>query len=76
MAYEISILQRELDSTTNTFKYYESLTIGTDQMEYQGRAIEPKLTSSTNGTHTFTFNMYYKFIDIITGKSVQNEYVA
>ncbi len=75
MAYEISILQRELDSTTNTFKYYKSLTIGTDQMEYQGRAIEPKLTSSTNGTHTFTFNMYYKFIDIITGKSVQNEYV-
>ena len=73
--YEISIWQKELDITSNSYKYYRFLTIGTDQMEYQGRAIEPKLTSNTNGTHTLSFNMYYKFIDNITGETVQNEYV-
>ena len=73
--YEISIWQKELDTNSNSYKYYRFLTIGTDQMEYQGRAIEPKLTSNTNGTHTFTFSMYYKFIDNITGEIVQNEYI-
>lgn len=74
--YEISIWQKELDTVSNSYKYYRFLTIGTDQMEYQGRAIEPKLTSNTNGTHTLSFNMYYKFIDNITGETVQNEYVS
>ena len=66
--YEISIWQKELDTTSNSYKYYRFLTIGTDQMEYQGLAIGPKLTSNTNGTHTLSFSMYYKFIDNISAE--------
>ena len=51
------------------------MTIGSDKMEFQGRAIEPTLVRKTNGEVSFSFKMYYQFIDTMTGETVDNPFV-
>lgn len=49
--------------------------IGTDEMLYQGRAIEPNLVRNVNGTKKFSFKMYKHFIDTTTGEKVDNPFI-
>ena len=48
--------------------------IGSNTMTAQWRAIEPKLVENINGTNTFTFKMYYTYIDNETGEKMQNPF--
>lgn len=49
--------------------------IGSNEMTAQCRAIEPNLVTNVNGSKKFTFKMYKKYIDIVTGEEVDNPYV-
>ena len=49
--------------------------IGTNEMLYQGRAIEPSLVRNVNGTKKFSFKMYKHFIDTVTGEKVDNPFI-
>jgi hypothetical protein len=48
--------------------------IGSNEMIYQGRAIEPMLTRNVNGQNRLTFKMYKKFVDTMTGEKVDNPF--
>lgn len=70
--YEISLWRDEWDATKKVFLEKRMMTIGSDKMETQSRALEPKLIRKTNGEVTFSFKMYYLYIDNITGEKVEN----
>ena len=46
--------------------------IGSNTMNAQWRAIEPKLVNNINGTNILTFKMYYKFTNVETGEEEEN----
>lgn len=71
--YEISLWVDEW----NGEKYVEKrmMVLGSDKMEAQCRALEPKLTRKTNGEISFSFKMYYQYIDNITGEKTRNPFV-
>ena len=59
-------------------QYYEETklcVIGSDTMQSQSRAVNPKLNRKINGENTFTFTIYYQYIDNITGEKVENPYI-
>ena len=72
--YEISLWT----DVWNGEKFVEvkQFVFGSDTMEYQGRAINPKLVRKTSGEVSFSFTMYYQFIDTITGEKVNNPFIA
>lgn len=49
--------------------------IGANDMNSICKAIEPKLTSNINGSNTFTFKMYYTYVDNVTGEVFQNPFL-
>lgn len=70
--YEISIWEDIWDGSQFTEK--KVCVIGTDTMQYQGRAIEPNFVRNVNGQKKFSFKMYKKFIDNVTGEKIDNEF--
>lgn len=77
--YEISVWEDQWDSTADggKGKFVEKriCIIGSDQMVYQGRAIEPMLVRNVNGTKKFSFKMHKYFVDNITGEKTENPFV-
>ena len=71
--YEISIWQDIWQG--NKFCEQRLGIIGTNEMLYQGRAIEPNLVRNVNGTKKFSFKMYKHFIDTTTGEKVDNPFI-
>lgn len=61
--YEISLWEDYLVEASGDipahFKERKLCVIGSNTMTDSFRAFEPQLTSNINGTHTFTFKMYY-----------------
>lgn len=49
--------------------------IGADNMATMARAVEPKMVTNINGTNTFSFKMYYTYIDEITGEKYKNPFL-
>lgn len=49
--------------------------IGSDTMTSQCRAIEPKLVCNVNGKVTFTFKMYLRYHDDLTGEDYDNPFL-
>jgi hypothetical protein len=49
-------------------------TIGSDKMLGPNRALEPNLVRNINGQKSFSFKMYKKYVDPITGKRVLNPF--
>lgn len=79
--YEISVWVDNQDGQEKRITTYEvngiSYTlnlgiIGKHNLTSQWRAFNPKLVSNINGTNTLTFDMYYSYIDVVTGESVNN----
>ena len=58
----------------NYYKEEKIGVIGSDSMTAQWRAVEPKLVQNVNGTNTFTFKMFYTYIDTITGERKDNPF--
>jgi hypothetical protein len=73
--YEISLWEDVWNGTSKQFEETRTLTIGSSEMEYLGRAIEPNLVRKTNGEVSFSFKMYYQFVDTTTGETVNNPFV-
>ena len=73
--YEISVWRDVYSSTLNRWTEEKLIVIGSDTMTSQSRAREPKLVSNINGTNTFSFIMYYSYIDVETGEQVKNPFI-
>lgn len=71
--YKISIWE-DIDDNSGVLKEQKIAEIGSNSMTVQSRAIDPILTENQNGTHTFTFKMYYRYIDTYTGEEVDNPF--
>ena len=75
--YEISIWEDYSDETSDGKKFLNErkiAVIGSDTMDAQARALEPNLVEELNGTHTFTFKMYYTYVDNETGERYENPF--
>lgn len=76
--YEISLWEDYPDITVDNIPFLNErklCVIGSDTMNTCARALEPKMVANVNGTHTFTFKMYYTYIDEITGEPYQNPFL-
>ena len=76
--YELSIwqdVQLEDNSHTISMKEEKIAVIGSNKMKNQNKAINPKLTRNINGNIKFTFNMFVKYIDNISGEETKNPFV-
>lgn len=76
--YEISLWEDYPDFTIDNIPFLNErklCVIGSDTMDTCARALEPKMVANVNGTHTFTFKMYYTYIDELTGESYQNPFL-
>ena len=61
--------------TTVDYQYYTEerlATIGSNIMNSPCRAVNPVLRTNINGTETLTFDMYYQYEEVETGKMVRN----
>lgn len=56
-----------------SFKEQRIAVIGSDKMDYLGRAFEPNLTTNVNGTKNFSFKLYRYFYDEF-GEKVSNPF--
>lgn len=74
--YEISIWGDKYDTTLQRFVEVKLMVIGSNTMISQSRALQPKLVENVNGTHTFSFMVYYQYKDNITGELVANPYAS
>lgn len=75
--YEISIWEDYSDQTSDGKQFLNErkiAVIGSDTMTAQARALEPNLIEEINGTHTFTFKMYYTYTDNETGEKYKNPF--
>jgi hypothetical protein len=44
-------------------------------MDSPARCVNPKLVSKVNGENTFTFTMYYRYVDTETGEVEYNPFI-
>ena len=73
--YEISVWEDKWDAVQGKFVEHRLGIIGTHLMTSQNRAHEPKLSRNINGTKKFSFQMYGRYKDTITGELVANPFV-
>ena len=73
-SYEISLWEDYYDEQDNYYSERKICIIGSDDMSSQARALEPKLVENIIGTNTFTFKIYNKYKDNISGKTIENPY--
>ena len=77
--YEISLWEDYPDLTSDNIPFLNErkiCVIGSDIMKSAARALEPKLVSNVNGTNTFSFRIYYRYKDEITGEENINPYLS
>lgn len=77
--YEISLwndILVDVNLPTEHFDEEKIAVIGSNTITAQWRAVEPKLIKNINGSNTFTFKMYYTYIDTETGERVQNPFLS
>ena len=72
--YEIAIYDDKIGENGN-FQEERICIIGSDQMTFQGRALEPELVRSANGQTKLTFKMYKRYIDITNGEEFENPFI-
>lgn len=73
--YEISVYEDIWDEELEKFKEQKLITIGSHNMTYKGKAIEPILTRNANGSKTFSFKIYRYFYDETRGR-VENPFYS
>ena len=76
--YEISVWEDYPDKTEQNIPFLNErkiCIIGSNTMTSSARAREPKMVENINGTHTFTFKMFYNYIDEYTGEKYANPFI-
>lgn len=72
--YELSLWKDVFkDGEPNEQKMY---VFGSDELQTQARAQEPKLKRNVNGSNELTFKMFYQYVDNITGNKVTNPFIG
>lgn len=78
-AYEISLWHDIFVAPSGNIPgHYEEekiAVIGSEKMTSQCRALEPKLVCNVNGKITFTFKMFYRYTDELTGEDYDNPFL-
>lgn len=72
--YEISVWKDEWDTDNKKFKEKRIAIIGSDTSTAANRALEPNLVRNVNGSKSFSFKMYKKYIDNFSGELVDNPF--
>ena len=70
--YELSVWEDVVQN--NSIVEQKLCIIGAHDMVSQSRALSPKLVQNINGTNTFSFSIYYRYKDNITGEVVDNPF--
>jgi len=75
---DIFIPEQEINGNLVPGHYEEEkiAVIGSDTMTADCRAIEPKLICNVNGKVTFSFKMYYRYHDEVTGEDYDNSFIT
>ena len=68
--YEISIWDDIQDG--DSFKEVKRCIIGSNQFQGQNRVFEPTLTRNVNGSKKFSFKLYKRYIDSVSGEWTEN----
>ena len=71
--YEISVWDDVL--VNGEFIEQRIFIIGAEDMEYQGKVLNPQFTRNANGEKKLTFQMYKWFIDNTTGEKIYNPFI-
>ena len=71
-SYEISIWKDVYDSTLGRYVDQKVAVIGSDELDAEMHAFEPKLVENINGSNTFSFKMFINCKDQVTGKTYMN----
>lgn len=71
--YKIAVYDDVLG--TNGFEEKRLGIIGSDTMIGLNRALEPNLVRNVNGQNKFSFKMYKKYADSVTGEQVTNPFI-
>ena len=84
--YEISVWEDYVvpatydeDNKIDVPEHYEEnkiAVIGSNSMTSQIRAREPKLVENINGSNTFTFKLFYSYVDVESGEKKTNPFVG
>ena len=72
--YEVSVWEDVWDSSQSKFIEKRILVIGSHLMHSQNRILAPNLITNVNGTKKFTFQLYKRYRDNITGEIVNNPF--
>ena len=60
----------------HTYREVPLVTIGSDTMDTPVRAFNPKLVCELNGSHTFTFEMFYRYYDEVDDTYKMNPFTS
>ena len=72
--YKLAVYTDKMGSD-GTFVEERICIIGSDQMTFQGRALDLQLTRNINGQNKLTFKMYKRYTDIVTGEEEDNPFI-
>jgi hypothetical protein len=75
-AYTITTWDDVWDTETKKFVERRKSIIGSDSMNSQARALEPRLTRNVNGTKKLSFKMYRYYVDIHDGEKKENPFIS
>ena len=73
--YEISVWKDVFQTADQTFQEQKICVIGAPDLPTQSRAMSPHFKRGVNGTNELNFEMYYRYVDNITGEEVNNHFV-
>ena len=72
--YEISIWE-DVFNANGELEEQKLMVIGASDMLTQSRALSPHFKRGVNGTNELNFDMYYHYVDNITGETVENPFI-
>lgn len=72
--YEISIWE-DVFNVNGELEEQKLMVIGASDMLTQSRALSPHFKRGVNGTNELNFDMYYRYVDNVTGDEVENQFV-
>lgn len=73
---DLNIANGNYTILNHTYREVPLVTIGSDTMDTPVRAFNPKLVCELNGSHTFTFEMFYRYYDEVDDTYKMNPFTS
>ena len=74
--YELTVWEDIWDNAARSYREVRVATIGSSSMIGQNRVFDPNLVRNVNGIKKLSFKMYKKYVDVVTGETVENPLYA